>query len=84
VKIYYSPKFIKEYRRLPGSLKLLVEKKEKLFRENPRDARLKLHKLDGKLSEFWSFSVNYQNRVIVEFVGDEVWFHSIGTHDIYK
>jgi mRNA-degrading endonuclease YafQ of YafQ-DinJ toxin-antitoxin module len=84
VRICYSPKFVKEYRRLSDNLKLVVEKKEIIFQKNPHDPRLKLHKLDGKLVGFWAFSVNYQNRIILEFVTDEVWFHSIGTHDIYK
>lgn len=84
MKIYYSSKFAKEYKRLPLKVKIAAEKKEKIFRKNPRDARLKTHKLTGRLREYYSFSIDYQYRIIFEFREKEiVWFHSVGTHEIY-
>ncbi|PJC81599.1 type II toxin-antitoxin system mRNA interferase toxin, RelE/StbE family [Candidatus Roizmanbacteria bacterium CG_4_8_14_3_um_filter_36_10] len=83
--IYYSSKFAKEYKRLPLSIKKLAEKKEKMFRKDPYNPSLKTHQLSGKLNSYLSFSINYQYRIIFEFVNTkEVWFHSIGTHQIYK
>ncbi|PJA51046.1 type II toxin-antitoxin system mRNA interferase toxin, RelE/StbE family, partial [Candidatus Shapirobacteria bacterium CG_4_9_14_3_um_filter_36_12] len=39
----------------------------------------------NKLKGFNVFSINFQIRVIFEFVDtNTVWFHSIGSHDIYK
>ncbi|MEK7514111.1 MAG: type II toxin-antitoxin system mRNA interferase toxin, RelE/StbE family [Patescibacteria group bacterium] len=85
MKLYYSGKFAKEYKKLPGKIKRQAEKKEKIFRENPFDPRLKTHKLTGKLQEFWSFSVDYQHRIIFEFKSEKIiWFHSVGTHQIYR
>ena len=85
MKIYYSSKFAKEYKRLPQETKLAAEKKEKIFRKNPFDSRLKTHKLTGKLKEYYSFSIDYQYRIIFEFAEkDIIWFHSVGTHSIYK
>jgi len=85
MKIYYSNKFEKEYKRLPKKIKDLAEAKEKIFRKNPFDPKLKSHKLTGKLQEFWSFSINYQYRIIFEMVNKkEAWFHSVGTHEIYR
>lgn len=84
MKIYYSTKFSKEYKKLPKKIKLTAEKKEELFRENPFSPQLKTHKLTGKLRDYWSFSVDYQYRIIFEFADkDVIWFHSIGTHAIY-
>ncbi len=84
MKIYYSSKFAKEYRKLPKKIKLVAEKREKLFRQDPFSSQLKTHKLTGKLKDYWSFSIDYQYRIIFEFVGkDMIWFHSIGTHAIY-
>lgn len=83
--IYFSSKFEKEYKRLPISVKKLAEKKEKLFRENPYNPTLKSHQLSGQLKSYWSFSINYQYRIIFEFINNkEIWFHSVGTHEIYK
>ncbi len=85
MRIIYSPKFKREYKKLPLKIKLLAEKREAIFRANPFDSRLKTHKLAGRLQEFWSFSIDYKYRIIFEFAGkDEVHFHSAGDHDIYQ
>lgn len=85
MKIYYSAKFAKAYKKLPRKVKLQAEKKELVFRKNPRDASLKTHKLTGRLKEFWAFWVDYKYRIIFEFrEKDVIWFHSVGTHEIYK
>jgi len=85
MNIYYSPKFAKEYKRLSSQTKKLAEKREKIFRINPFHPSLKTHKLTGHLEGFWSFSINYKNRIVFEFVdANTVHFHSVGTHQIYK
>ena len=53
-----------------------------IFRENPHDPRLRTHKLSGKLHELWSFTIEYDVRVIFYFLPDNrAMFESIGTHD---
>lgn len=85
MKIIYSGKFIKEYRKLPKQIKLLAEEKETIFKQNPFDFRLKTHKLKGKLKEFYAFSVAYSWRIIFHFESEDiVGFDTIGTHEIYK
>lgn len=85
MKIYYSTKFAKQYKRLPRKVKLLAEKKEKIFRKDPFDPLLKTHKLTGKLKDYHAFSIDYQYRIIFEFAKkDTIWFHSVGTHEIYN
>lgn len=85
MKIYYSSKFAKEYKRLPKKVKLQAEEKEKLFRKDPHNSQLKTHKLTGRLKEYWAFSIDYKYRIIFEFRDKEiVWFHSVRTHGIYK
>ena len=84
MKIYYSSKFAKEHKRLPLKVKIAAEKKEKLFRQDPFDPILKTHKLSGRLKEYYSFSIDHEYRIIFEFFKkDTVWFHSVGTHEIY-
>ncbi len=85
MKIYYSSKFLKEYRKLPKKVKIKAERKEIIFRKNLFDARLKTHRLKGILKDFWAFSIDYQYRIVFEFQDDDiVWFHSAGTHEIYE
>ena len=84
MRIYFSSKFGREYKKLPMEVKEAAEEKEKLFRINPFDPMVKTHKLTGKLKDYWSFSVNSKYRIIFEFVKeDTVWFHSVGSHRIY-
>lgn len=83
--IFYSPKFGREYKKLPEEVKSAAETKEAMFRENPFDSRLKTHKLTGALDGFWSFSVNHSYRIIFDFSDEStVRFYRIGTHDIYE
>jgi proteic killer suppression protein len=84
VNIYYSPQFEKEYKKLPLRIKLLAEAREDIFRQNPSDVRLKTHKLQGALSEFYAFSVNYQYRIIFHYEDKDIVFDNIGTHAVYK
>jgi len=84
MKISYSPKFEKEYKKLQDRIKLKAEKKEVVFRKNPFDKSLKTHKLSGKLKIFWLFSIDYKYRIIFEFIDENtVHFHLIGCHSIY-
>lgn len=52
MRILYLPKFAKQYRKLPANIKNLAEEREKIFRKNPFDTRLKTHKLHGELKGF--------------------------------
>ena len=86
MKIIYSPKFEKKYKKLPANIKNIAIKQEALFRKNPFNSKLKTHKLKGKLKEFLSFSVDHRYRIIFEFTKNRemAYFHSIGNHDIYE
>lgn len=84
MKIIYSPKFAREYKKLPEKIKRLAERREIIFRENPSHANLETHKLRGRLKSFWSFSIDHKYRIIFEF-GDKgiIYFHSVGDHSVY-
>lgn len=85
MKIFYSPKFISQYKKLPKQLKFEVAGREKTFFKNPFDPRLKTHKLTGKLKGLWAYSIDRKHRIIFEFVDkNTIRLHSVGTHDIYK
>lgn len=85
MEIIYLPKFAKTYKKLPDKIKVLAEKKVKIFRNNPHDSRLKTHALSGELNGRWSFSVNYQYRIVFLFENrDRAIFLVIGTHEIYQ
>lgn len=85
MKIFYSPQFAREYKRLPLGTKEKAKKKEEIFRKNPFDFRLKTHKLKGRLSEFWAFSIDFRYRIIFKFQNSNiVRFYAIGDHSVYN
>jgi len=85
MRIFYSRKFAREYRKLPLRIKKIAERKEQIFRKDPFDPRLKTHKLKGSLKDFLSSSIDRKYRIIFEFINrNTVWFHSVGEHSIYK
>lgn len=82
--IYYHPQFKTSYSNLSIQIKRKAERKETIFKNNPRDPRLNTHKLHGKLKKLWSFCVDKNSRIIFEFLDKEVVFLDIGTHSLYK
>jgi len=83
--IYPTTHFIKAYKALPAEIKLHAKQKEKIFRDNPFDLRLKTHKLKGKLKDHWAYSIDYQYRILFRFIDNgTVFYYDIGAHDIYK
>ncbi|MBM3260927.1 type II toxin-antitoxin system mRNA interferase toxin, RelE/StbE family [Candidatus Kaiserbacteria bacterium] len=85
MEIQYLSKFMRQYKKLPLSIKLLTEKRVQIFQADPFDQRLKTHKLSGSLDGFLAFSVNNEYRIIFDFgtTKEIVHFYEIGDHDIY-
>jgi len=85
IKIEWSSGFKKAYKKQVNKfpdLPITLSEKLNIFIKDPFDARLKTHKLTGKLSDLWSFSLSYDRRVIFHFEDeDTVLLVDIGTHD---
>ena len=85
MKIERTEKFKKIFKKwVKKHPNLVIEFKEAiyLFVDNPFYHKLRTHKLSGNLKHLWSFSINYEHRILFEFIGDDtVVFHTIGTHD---
>ena len=83
--IEYSNRFVKDLKDLPQAVKILLVEKENIFRNNPLHSSLRLHELHGRLSGLWSISISGTYRIIFEReVNGDIFFISIGRHDIYK
>lgn len=57
-----------------------------LLAKNPAHPSLRLHKLKGGLSDFYSVSINMKYRIILDFLvqGDQILLIDIGSHgEIY-
>jgi addiction module RelE/StbE family toxin len=84
-EIYFSPRFKKSINKIPLEVIEALTQKQSLFIINPFNPALKTHKLTGKLSQYYSFSIIHSYRIIFEFLSkNKVVFVNIGTHEIYK
>ena len=83
--IQYSSRFARSLKALSSEFKKMIEERETIFRADCFDARLKTHKLKGRLDGYWSFSLTYSHRVLFEFISkDTVGFVDVGDHAIYQ
>ena len=84
MEVYYYPSFLRQLKKLSKAVRETAIERTKVFQENPHNPQLKLHKLDGSLKGYWSFSVDYHHRIILEIRDNQVMFHFIGNHSIYQ
>ncbi len=85
VGIIYSPFFLRKLNGLEGDLQDEVAQKIDLFKNRANHKILKVHKLHGRFSGRFAFSVNYKFRIAFRYVSkNNVLFLDIGDHDIYK
>lgn len=83
--IAYKPAFIRQLQKLPHALQEEVKERIALFHENHRNPTLRAHKLQGPLEGRWSFSVNYQYRIVFSFeTKKSVVLLAVGDHDVYR
>jgi addiction module RelE/StbE family toxin len=85
MEIRYKPSFLREFKKLSPDIQDEAKEKIVLFRDEENHQRLKVHKLQGKLKDFYSFSVTYSHRIVFMYEGERaVVLISVGTHDVYR
>jgi len=59
------------------------EKTIRILQENPHHPSLRLHKLKGNMSAYYSISINIEYRIILDFVilDEVIILLDIGAHD---
>lgn len=84
IEIAFSGSFKRAFkRRVAGNKEHEENFRAKLesFKNNPFEPSLKAHKLSGKLKDYWSFSLEYDQRIIFYFAEPEkAVFVDNGTH----
>ncbi len=86
MEVSFSETFKKTFKkRIKGTnTEITFWQKLEIFVSNPFDSKLKTHKLSGKLKGLWSFSIEYDIRVVFYFTKDKpekAVFIDIGTHN---
>jgi toxin HigB-1 len=85
MEISFEDSFKRAFKkRIKGNedLERRFREKLELFRGDPFDRSLKTHKLSGRLKDLWSFSVEFDQRVLFYFTDEgNAVFVDIGSHD---
>jgi len=85
IEVTFSPTFKRAFRkRIKGNSDLQARFWQKMeqFQQDPFQPTLRTHKLSGKMKNTWSFSIEFDARVIFYFTDDgKAVFIDIGTHD---
>ena len=85
-KIIYTESYIKRAKKFIKKYPDLLQQYEKtlkLLEKNPFHPSLRLHKLEGKLSNFYSVSINMIYRISLDFIMKEnaIIPINVGKHD---
>ena len=74
-----AQKFIRKHPELLGQYKKTL----KLLEINPTHPSLRLHKLEGKISELYSISINICYRITLDFIikKKKILLINVGKHD---
>ena len=71
MKVAFTPKFLRLLKKLPLGLQNEVIEKIELFKNVGNHQRLEVHKLKGRLKKFYGFSVDYQNRIVFDYLSED-------------
>jgi len=84
MKVSYTKGFIKRFNKYEEGFQEIITEKIDEFKHIENHKQLRVHKLHGKFSDYFSFSVNHKMRIVFEYISkSEVALLSIGDHDIY-
>lgn len=85
IRVSYTGAFLRQAKKLEDFVREDFILAAEEFKDRRKHVTLHVHKLHGELSGMYSFSINYHYRVVFEWVSkDEVLFHAVGNHDVYK
>ena len=85
-EIFFTKKYEKIAKNFFKKHKIKKAKYQKtinILQQNPFHPSLRLHKLKGNLKEYYSVSLNFEYRIILDFiiVENEIILIDIGSHD---
>lgn len=83
--LLFKPTFVRLYKKADPHLKEEIEDTIEKLRNINNHNKLKVHKLSGKLKDFYSCSINYKQRIVFEFKDEgTIILVLFGGHEIYK
>lgn len=78
-------KSLARFKKLHPEMRDKYVKTLRMLEKNPHHPSLRLHKLTGKLDDYYSVSLNMKYRILLDFIirNDQVILIDIGGHELY-
>ena len=80
IAVHFKPTFVRQFKKLPSDLQDEVIEKIHEFKHSKNHKKLKVHKLRGALKNYYSFSIDYKNRIVFQYENNR----EVGDHNIYR
>ena len=85
IEIVFTPSFDRLMKKLEPALLDAISETLEQFKDRRAHARLKVHKLQGRLKGLCAFSVDYRHRVIFRWIDmKHVLLLDFGDHSMYE
>lgn len=81
MRLTASGRFLRRAKKLREPQASMLRAALRRFTSDPRDPLLRVHKLKGELSEYWSLTVDDDLRLLFRWIGDEAFLVNLGSHD---
>jgi mRNA-degrading endonuclease RelE of RelBE toxin-antitoxin system len=81
MKLQFTERFRREYRRLPRLVKEAVDRRLEQLLKNPRHPSLHFKRIQGT-KKYWEVRATQQYRIILETLDDMYLLYRVGPHDI--
>lgn len=80
-RLFFTSRFRRQSSRLAPDAKQTLARALRIFRTNPADPRLRLHKLSGQFENSWAFAFGYDARVVFRWDGNIAVLLDVGSHN---
>lgn len=87
MRVFLKPGFTRLFDELPAEIKEEAYEKIELFKDSKNHRQLHVHKLHGRMKNYYSFSITYKVRIVFQYedrAKKVAILFSIGSHDIYQ
>ena len=81
MRVRASSRFLRKAKKLREPRASLLRAALRRFAADPQDPLLRKHKLKDDLSDYWSFTVDDDLRVLFRWEGTGVFLVNLGSHD---
>lgn len=85
LNIAFTASFLKKLKKFDIDFQEDAIEKMRIFQDIKNHESLRVHKLKGKFSGCYSFSINYKMRIVFKYLSKkEAILIAIGDHDLYR